>query len=95
MACAKPVIGCSGQGIAEIIRHRENGWLVARGVSDEGGDATQLIAALRELLGDANLRTRIGAAARQTVLQGFTVLHQAEGLAAIYGEVCRAAEPSP
>ena len=46
MSAAKVAIGCTGQGIEEIIRHGETGWLIPPG----GG--TELIAGLRTLLRD-------------------------------------------
>jgi teichuronic acid biosynthesis glycosyltransferase TuaC len=80
MAAERPVIACRGQGIEEIIQHRSNGWLV-------GPDNLQeLTSALLALLEDAELRERIGNAARQTILQGFTLAHQAEQLARLYRE---------
>jgi glycosyltransferase involved in cell wall biosynthesis len=78
MSAARPVIACHGQGIAEIIEHRSNGWLVS---PDNLQELTQ---ALLALLQDAELRERLGDAGRQTVLQGFTLAHQAEQLARLY-----------
>ncbi len=78
MSCAKPVIGCSGQGIDEVIEHGKNGWLVpADGLE-------QLTQGLSLLLGSSSLRMSIGEAARRTILEKFTLAHQAELLAAIY-----------
>ncbi len=78
MSCGKAVIGCQGQGIDEVIEHRKNGWLVPA----EGLD--ELVQGLTALLGSPELRTRIGTAARQTILEGFTLSHQAQQLAKIY-----------
>jgi teichuronic acid biosynthesis glycosyltransferase TuaC len=83
MSAGKAVIGCRGQGIEEVIEHGVNGWLV------EPDDLDALTGALSVLLPDLELRRRIGAAARQTILRGFTLAYQAERLAAIYSE-CRA-----
>jgi glycosyltransferase involved in cell wall biosynthesis len=78
MSCAKPVIGCQGQGIDEVIEHRKNGWLVpAEGLEE-------LVQGLSALLGSPELRTRIGTAARQTILERFTLSHQAQHLVRIY-----------
>ncbi len=80
MSVEKPVIACRGQGIEEIIQHRSNGWLV-------GPDHLQeLTDAFLVLLKDAELQRQIGGAARQTVLQGFTLAHQAEQLGRLYRE---------
>lgn len=80
MACAKPVIACTGQGIDEIIEDRANGLLVAPG--DENVLAKRLLA----LLQDGCLRRRLGLAARESVLQRCTLDHQARALAEIYRE---------
>jgi teichuronic acid biosynthesis glycosyltransferase TuaC len=83
MSAGKAVIGCRGQGIAEIIRHGSNGFLV--GPDNE----KELVIALGMLLRDENLRRSLGAAARDTVLDRFTLAHQAEKLARIYRESVR------
>jgi teichuronic acid biosynthesis glycosyltransferase TuaC len=83
MSAGKVAIGCHGQGIDEVIRHGSNGWLV------EADNVEQLAASLSTLLGNAMLREYIGGQARQTILNGFTLMHQAEGLLRVYRE-CRA-----
>jgi teichuronic acid biosynthesis glycosyltransferase TuaC len=83
MASAKPAIACHGQGIDEIIDHGTNGWLIPVDGVEE------LVQGLQLLLGDAELRTRIGVAARKTILAKHTLSHQAENLAKIYGEAAR------
>jgi glycosyltransferase involved in cell wall biosynthesis len=80
MSTEKPVIGCRGQGIDEIIRHGSNGWLV------EPDNLQELISALSTLLENLHLRRQIGEAARRTVIQGLTSAHQAIQLAALYRE---------
>lgn len=80
MACAKPAIGCEGQGIAEIIQHGTNGMLVPP-ESEEG-----LTQALQMLLHNQDFRRRLGSAARETILHKHTLQHQAEQLQAIYRE---------
>jgi teichuronic acid biosynthesis glycosyltransferase TuaC len=80
MATGKATIGCRGQGIEEIIEHGANGWLV------NPGDVKDLAHAFSELLPNPMLRNEIGNAARRTILQGFTLAHQAERLARIYRE---------
>ncbi len=83
MACAKPVIACSGQGIAEVINDGVNGRLVP---VEDSGDAV-FVATLAELLEQPEIRQRLGAAARATVVESFTVRHQAERLANLYARV--------
>ncbi len=78
MSSGKPVIACQGQGIAEVIEHGKNGWLIP----PDGLE--QLLQGLSVLLGSPELRTRIGAAARRTILEKLTLSHQAQQLASIY-----------
>jgi len=80
MSAERPAIACRGQGIDEIIRHRENGWLI------EPKNLSDLTAALHTLLSDQLLRERLGRNGRQTVLQGYTLAHQATRLLSIYRE---------
>jgi teichuronic acid biosynthesis glycosyltransferase TuaC len=80
MASGKVAVGCRGQGIEEVIRHGENGWLVAPDSRQE------LIDGLRVLLRDEARRRQIGEQARQTILDSLTLQHQAQQLAAIYRE---------
>jgi len=80
MSSGKPAIACRGQGIGEVIQHGSNGWLT------EPDDLQGLIDVLSLLLQDAQLRWQIGEAARHTILQGFTLTHQATRLARLYQE---------
>ncbi len=80
MSAAKPVIGCRGQGIAEIIQHGSNGFLV--GPDNE----RELELAMGMLLHDEPRRRSLGAGARDTILERLTLVHQADTLARIYRE---------
>jgi len=80
MSVGKPVIGCREQGIAEVIRQGSNGFLV--GPDNE----KELTVALAMLLRDEARRRNLGAAARDTILERFTLEHQSEALARIYRE---------
>jgi glycosyltransferase involved in cell wall biosynthesis len=80
MSAGKAVLGCRGQGIAEIIQHGGNGFLV--GPDNE----KELTLALAMLLRDERRRSNLGAAARDTILDQFTLARQAETLARIYRE---------
>jgi teichuronic acid biosynthesis glycosyltransferase TuaC len=80
MSAERPAVGCRGQGIEEIIRHGENGWLI------EPQSLSDLTAALQSLLREAGLREKLGRSGRETVLQGYTLAHQARQLLAIYRE---------
>ena len=83
MASGKPVIACWEQGIDEVIDHGGNGWLIPIDGLEE------LVQGLQVLLGDAELRARIGRAARQTILDRLTLSHQARTLMRIYEEAAR------
>src|SRR5579863_3865593 len=80
MSTEKAVIACRDQGIDEIIRHGNNGWLI------DPGNLQELIAALSLLLQDLQLRHHIGEAARRTTIQSLTSAHQAAQLATLYRE---------
>jgi teichuronic acid biosynthesis glycosyltransferase TuaC len=81
MSCGKPVIGCRGQGIAEIVQHGTNGFLV--GAENE----KELTLAMGILLREPQRRRSLGAAARDTILDRFTAEQQAQNLRRIYREV--------
>lgn len=81
MSCGRPVIGCQGQGIDEIVRHKENGWLIPV------DNLEALVEALSTLLDCEELRFQLGQAARQTIMKDFTLLHQAQNLADLYRQV--------
>jgi teichuronic acid biosynthesis glycosyltransferase TuaC len=80
MASGIPAIGCLGQGIEEIIHHGRDGWLVAP------NDVDGLVHGLGTLLENDQLRELIAIQGRDTVLQNFTITHQAQRLLRIYRE---------
>jgi len=80
MAVGKPVIGCRGQGIAEILQHGSNGVLVG------ADNVKELALAIAMLLRDEPRRRSLGDAARDTILHKLTLARQAEGLLRIYRE---------
>jgi len=80
MASGKPVIGCRGQGIEEVVEHGTNGWLVGP------DDVKELRDALSTLLSNTALRRFVASQARQTILDEFTLTHQADHLRRIYHE---------
>ena len=81
MSSGKAVIACNGQGIEEVIRHASNGWLI------DPENLPAMEDALATLLGGADLRSQIGATARQTIEQHYTLAHQAAALNQIYRDV--------
>jgi glycosyltransferase involved in cell wall biosynthesis len=78
MSCGKPVIGCRGQGIEEVIEHGRNGWLIPV------DGLAQLEQGLSALLASPELCARIGTAARETILDKLTLSHQVRQLVKIY-----------
>ena len=80
MSTGKPAIGCRGQGIAEVIQHGSNGFLVGP------DNDRELALAIAMLLKDETRRRNISIAARDTILDRFTLAHQAESLLRIYRE---------
>jgi glycosyltransferase involved in cell wall biosynthesis len=85
MSCGKPVIGCRGQGIDEIIEHGKNGWLIPTW-SEPTEVVDELTQLLSTLLLSPDLRSRTGASARETILNGLTLSHQAQRLKQIYNQ---------
>ena len=85
MAHAKPVIATRVGGIPELISDGVNGYLVER------GDSAAMSKCLLELLGDANLRMRMGSAARQVASTKFELRKKVTQLMQAYGIVqpCR------
>lgn len=80
MACGKPVIGCRGQGIEEIVQHGRNGLLM----NPENGE--ELTAAISLLLQRPRMREELGVAAHETISFSLTIHQQAEELLRIYQE---------
>jgi len=78
MSCAKPVIGCYGQGIDEIIEHGETGMLVPP------NDELYLRDVMLALVQNEELRKKIGTVARKAILGNYTLSHQARKLAEVY-----------
>ncbi len=66
MSAAVPVIASHIGGLPEVIRHGENGLLVEN-------DEAAIAGAIRQLLDHPEQARQIGAAARRTVLERFTV----------------------
>jgi glycosyltransferase involved in cell wall biosynthesis len=87
MATGLPAIACRGQGIQEVIRHGENGFLLKEQVAERA--VHELADTLRILLKNPELRRMMGVAARQTVVESYTLRHQAQGLLRAYLPICR------
>ncbi len=80
MLAGKPVVGSDVTGTRELIVHEETGLLYAF------GDVSALTAALRRLLGDAELRAQMGAAGRLRVEAGFSIDAYVAGVSVILDE---------
>jgi rhamnosyl/mannosyltransferase len=79
MNCGKPVVATRlGTGVEFVTLDGITGLLV------EPGNVETLAAALNRLLGDADLRARLGAAARQRVANAFSVQQMVDKTVALY-----------
>ncbi|CAL9538639.1 D-inositol 3-phosphate glycosyltransferase [Streptomyces sp. enrichment culture] len=89
MATGTPLVATTGGAIPEVAGRDGETCLAV-----PPGDAGALAAALGRLLGDPDLRARLGAAGRERVLRHFTWARAAEGTVAHYREaIARAAAP--
>src|ERR1051325_536741 len=86
MATARPIIGCRQQGIEEIVRHGESGWLI------RPDNLREMVVALDTLLANVPLRKQMGTKARQTIVEELTLQHQAARLNSLYRECLGLAE---
>ena len=80
MASGMPVVCTETSGTADLIRHGQNGLVV------RGADSTALADALRDLCtAPAEVRARMGRAARQTVVEACGPARLVERLGQVYG----------
>lgn len=89
MACETPVIATTGGAFPEVIDHGETGWLVPP------GDSRALADAIRLLMGDAELRERLGRAGRQSILERFSWRKAAQETLAVYEELLGRPQAAP
>jgi lipopolysaccharide/colanic/teichoic acid biosynthesis glycosyltransferase len=90
MARGKPVVSTRvASGVPWVNQDGITGFTVPP------GDADALRTALATLLGDAELRTRMGEAGRRRFLEQFTQAAMVERTAALYGEVATETTPAP
>lgn len=83
MAAGKPVAASRTDGITEVVRHNENGFLVSP--DDEKGWG----AAAQELLQSPDKRARLGEAAQKTVTQRFSDVKMVQDLENLYQRTLR------
>jgi colanic acid/amylovoran biosynthesis glycosyltransferase len=81
MAMELPVVATDVMGVRELVEDGATGLLVRPGRADLLADA------IARLAGDADLRRRLGAAGRQTVLREFDVRQAAEQIHKVFEEV--------
>jgi glycosyltransferase involved in cell wall biosynthesis len=84
MAAAKPVVATRVGGLPDLVEDSVQGLLVPP------RDAAGLAAALADLLGDPERRTRMGAAARERQLREFSLAATLRSLEDLYEELFRA-----
>jgi glycosyltransferase involved in cell wall biosynthesis len=83
MASGRPVVASAVGGLRDLVVDGETGLLVPP------GDVTALRAALQRLLGDAELRGRLGRAARDRVVAEFTWKRYTDDVRRAYDDVRR------
>ena len=75
MSCELPVVGTDAGGVAELITQGADGMLVAP------DDPQALAGAMAQVMDDPALRRRMGQAARQRIVDGFSSRRSADALA--------------
>ncbi len=83
MAYGRPVVATAVGGLRDLVVDGETGLLV------QPGDRDGLRAALERLLGDADLRRRFGAAARERARRSFSWERSVDLTLAAYEDACR------
>jgi len=78
MACERAVVATGVGGVPDVIKDRENGFIVP------ANDAESLSKAILELLNDPALRGRLGQSARETILKNFTPEKELSANLAVY-----------
>ena len=80
MAAGVPVVASNVGGIPEIVRHRENGWLVEN-------EPEPIAAAVRELLSDRPLARKLAANGLETVAEKFSLDQMIHNTILLYRQV--------
>lgn len=81
MACGLAVVTTPVGGIPQVVQHHKNGLLVSP------GDVPALAAEISRLLGEPNWRAHLGAAARATISQDFSLGAAIERLINLYASL--------
>jgi len=80
MSCSKPVVAFDVPGVRSLIRNGENGFLVAP------GDVKSMAGIVLSLANDSSLRSKIGRAARTSILENGDWNKSAKILTQLYAE---------
>lgn len=84
MAAGKPVVACDIGGVDEVITHEVTGLLVP------AADSQALTQAIGRVLSDSALAERLGRAARERVVTGFTCEAMVQAVTGVYLELLEA-----
>lgn len=87
MACGKPVVASDAGGMADGVRHMETGYLA------KPGDAADFAAGIETILGDDDLRARMGTAARTLFESEFSAGREIQRFYDLYRELVDGAGP--
>jgi glycosyltransferase involved in cell wall biosynthesis len=83
MSTGLPVIATSVGGATDLINHMENGWLISP------GNLSDLLEAVLDMLGNEQLRKRLGEKARERILNEFDLNLVASRLKDLYLSLAR------
>jgi glycosyltransferase involved in cell wall biosynthesis len=81
MACGRTVIATGAGGVLDVLHDGKNGRLVSI------NDINSLSKVIQEVLSDKALQSRLGASARRTILDKFTLQNELDGNLAVYGKL--------
>lgn len=84
MAQSRAVIVSDAGGLPELVRHNIDGLVVP------AGDAQALAQALTRLMGDAELRKRLGGSAKERIKNDFSIVKTVNRVFTLYQELMRA-----
>lgn len=89
MACERPVVATNVGGVPELVTEGETGWLVP------AGDPEIIAERVLRVIGDGELASKMGAVARQRVLDEFSSQRLVEKVEAVYAAVLGCNETIP
>ncbi|NNE45280.1 MAG: glycosyltransferase family 4 protein [Rhodothermales bacterium] len=87
MACGLPVITTTVGGVRDIVRHMEDGLMI------KPADSHALLAGIRKLLDDPDLRTRLGSAACRTARERFSSVRVADLYSSLIETLASSGQP--